>query len=76
MKSGKIELTEEGYLPDRHSLAHKDWYYSNNSECFYCKPCEDKLIGISLGELYDLALKNNVRIFDLDELVGGISENS
>lgn len=61
-KEGVIELTPDGYLPERMA----GWYWSDNDQCFYCKPCEAKLVEDMLEEIKTLCKDNGVEILDLN----------
>lgn len=64
-KAEIIKLTEEGYLPDPYDLADLGWYWSNNDNCWYCKPCERNLVSKMLRELMGLCKENKIPVHDL-----------
>lgn len=56
-QEGVIELIK-GFISER----MQDWYWSDNNECFYCKPCEDQMVTEMFGELVDLCNDKNVPV--------------
>jgi hypothetical protein len=60
-KPGSFELTEGGFYPD----PIPGWYWSDNDQCFYCKPCERMLVSELFQDLLDLCKENRIPVKDL-----------
>lgn len=59
-EDGEVLFSEDGYI-DR---IVGGWYWSDNDECWYCRPCESKLVSESLSELFSLAKEKKIKVMD------------
>lgn len=52
-----------GYLWQKET---KDWYFSDNDDCFYCRPCNGKMMDTLLGSLFSLCKEGGTKVMDFD----------
>lgn len=64
-KQGVIEVKDMRYLPEQFELRRMGWYWSDNNECFYCKPCERQGVQTALGKIVELCDDKGIEVRSL-----------
>lgn len=54
-------IFDDGYI----DIIIGPWYWSDNDECWYCKPCERKLVSEGIKEIMSICKETGTQVYDL-----------
>lgn len=67
-EDGDVIFSHDGYI----DTIVGPWYWSDNDECWYCRPCEREITSEKLAELFTLAKEQKIKVVDFqgNDLLG------
>ena len=60
-EDGDVVFTDDGYI----DTIAGPWYWSDNDECWYCKPCEQNLVSESIKKIFSICKERSIPVYDL-----------